>query len=115
MLALVGHLGLIALFLAWFTVLAPPERVPRALPLLALVVPLLIPLRGLLHARRYTHQWVSFYVLIYFTIGVDTWANPPGAGLAWLGMATVALALAQFVGCVMYARYTPSPPRAPDA
>ena len=114
MLALVGHLGLIALFLAWFTVLAPPERVPRALPLLALVVPLLIPLRGLLHARRYTHQWVSFYVLIYFTIGVDTWANPPGAGLAWLGMATVALALAQFVGCVMYARYTPSPPRAPD-
>ena len=114
-LALVGHLGLIALFLAWFTAIAPPERVPRLLPLVALVAPLLIPLRGMLHGRRYTHQWVSFYILIYFLVGVDTWANPPGEGLAWLGVLTVALSLAQFVGCVMYARYTPSPPRPPEA
>ena len=113
-LALVGHLGLIALFLAWFVAIAPPVHVPRALPLIALVAPLLVPLRGMLHARRYTHQWVSFYVMIYFAVGVDTWANPPGEGLAWLGVATVGLSLAQFVGCVMYARYTPSPPREPE-
>lgn len=113
-LTLVGHLGLIALFLAWFTVVAPPVRVPRAFLLILLIGPLLIPLRGLLHARRYTHQWTSFYVLPYFLVGVDTWANPPGTGLAWLGVATVVLALAQFVGCVMYARYTPSPPRPPE-
>ena len=113
-LALVGHIGLMALFLAWFGFVAPPERVPRLLPFVALVGPLLIPLRGMLHGRRYTHQWVSFYVLIYFTVGVDTWANPPGAGLAWLGVATVALSLAHFAGCVMYARYTPSPPREPE-
>lgn len=110
-LALVGHLGLIALFLAWFLAIAPPVNVPRLLPLVVLVVPLLIPLRAMLHGRRYTHQWVSFYVMIYFLVGVDTWANPPGEGLAWLGMATVALSLAQFVGCVMYARFTPSPPK----
>ena len=113
-LALVGHLGLIALLTAWFAVIAPPERVPRLLPMIFLVVPLLIPLRGMLHGRRYTHQWVSFYVMIYFLVGVDTWANPPGEGLAWLGIATVALSLAQFVGCVMYARYTPSPPKPPE-
>ena len=107
-LALVGHLGLIALFLAWFTVVAPPVRVPRLLPLAALLAPLLLSLRGILHGRRYTHQWVSFLVALYFLVGVDVWANPPGEGLAWLGMATVALALAQFVGCVTFARYTSS-------
>ena len=49
-----------------------------------------------------------------FTVAADTWANPPGAGLAGLGVATVAPSLAQFAGCVTYARYTPSPPREPE-
>lgn len=108
-LALVGHLGLILLFVNWLTWIAPPERIPRGFVLLLAVVPLLLPLRGLLHGRRYTHQWTSFLSMLYFAIGVDLWFNP-GEGAVLLGALAVVLSLMQFVGCVMYARYTPSDP-----
>lgn len=104
---LVGYLGLLALILNWFIWISPPERVPRAFPIIALAVPLLFPLRGLLHGRRYTHQWASFLTMVYFAIGVDAWANA-AAGAAWLGMTMVALSLLLFVGTIVYARYTPS-------
>ncbi len=106
-LTLIGHLGLIVLFLNWLTWLSPPQTVPRALVLILVLTPLLLPLRGLLHGRRYTHQWTSFLSMLYFAIAIDLWMNP-AAGAAALGALAVLLSLLQFVGCVMYARYTPS-------
>lgn len=108
-LTLGGYFGLLGLVLAWFVWIAPPERLPRVLPLAALALPLLFPLRGLLHGRRYTHQWTSFLALPYFAIGVDAWFNP-APGRAWLGAAMTLCALALFAGTVIYARYTPSAP-----
>jgi len=105
--ALVGHLGLIALLLSWFTWIAPPQNIPRVIVIALLVFPLLIPLRGILHARRYTHQWVSFLSMFYFMVGVDASFNH-GEGQAWLGYLTVVLSLMLFVGCIFYARFTPS-------
>ena len=102
-----GHLGLLALILNWFIWISPPSTVPRAFPIIALAVPLLFPLRGLLHGRRYTHQWTSFLSMVYFALGIDAWANA-AAGAAWLGALTVLLSLLLFVGTVVYARYTPS-------
>ena len=113
-LTLVGHLGLLALILAWFTWIAPPATMPRAFPIIALAVPLLFPLRGLLHGRRYTHQWASFLSMPYFAVGIDAWFNA-AAGQAWLGALTVLLSLALFVGTVLYARYTPSGGPSPEA
>lgn len=106
-LTLIGHLGLLALILNWFIWISPPSTVPRAFPIIALAVPLLFPLRGLLHGRRYTHQWTSFLSMAYFALGIDAWANA-AAGAAWLGATTVLLSLLLFVGTVVYARYTPS-------
>ena len=106
-LTLVGHLGLIALILAWFGWIAPPATLPRALPIAALAVPLLFPLRGILHGRRYTHQWTSFLAMPYFAIGIDAWFNA-AANSAWLGGTLVLLSLALFAGTVTYARYTAS-------
>ena len=104
---LVGHLGLLALIVNWFTWIAPPAVLPRAFPIIALAVPLLFPLRGILHGRRYTHQWTSFLSMVYFAIGIDAWLNA-AAGTAWLGATMVLLSLALFVGTVAYARYTAS-------
>lgn len=106
-LTLIGHLGLIALLFNWLTWLAPPQQIPRGVVLLLAIVPLLLPLRGLLHGRRYTHQWTSFISMLYFAVGIDLWLNP-AAGTALLGALAVLLSLLQFVGCVMYARYTAS-------
>lgn len=108
-LTLAGYFGLLALIVNWFTWIAPPERVPRALVLAALAIPLLFPLRGIIHARRYTHQWVGFLSMLYFIIGVDVWYNNPSPEKL-LGMLMVLLSMLLMIGSSMYARYTPTPP-----
>jgi len=104
---LVGYFGLLLVILNWFTWIAPPLTMPRAFPIIALAVPLLFPLRGLLHGRRYTHQWVNFLSMLYFMLGVDAWLNA-AAGTAWLGALTVLFSLLLFGGTATYARYTAS-------
>lgn len=106
---LIGYFGLLVLIVNWFTWLAPPERVPRSIVLAALALPLMFPLRGIIHARRYTHQWIGFLSLFYFMVGVDVWYNHQELE-SLLGMIMVILSLALLVGSSMYARYTPTPP-----
>jgi len=108
-LTLIGFFGLLALIVNWFTWIAPPVRVPRSLVLAALAVPLLFPLRGIIHARRYTHQWVGFLSMLYFAIGVDVWYNHRDTEQL-LGMCMVIFSMLLMIGSSMYARYTPTPP-----
>jgi len=106
---LIGYFGLLALIINWFTWLAPPVQVPRSLVLAALAIPLLFPLRGILHAKRYTHQWVGFLSLLYFIIGVDVWYNRIEIE-SLLGALMVLFSLLLLIGSSVYARYTPTPP-----
>ncbi len=108
-LTLIGYFGLLILIVNWFTWIAPPVRVPRALVLGALAIPLLFPLRGIIHARRYTHQWIGFLSMLYFIIGVDVWYNHTAIEQL-LGMSMVVLSLMLMLGSSLYARYTPTPP-----
>lgn len=101
-LTLAGYFGLLALVLNWQTWIAPPARAPIALMLVLLALPLLAPLRGLLHGRVYTHAWTSFLALPYFVLGVD--AIAAGVTPAWLGWAAVATSVTLFAGSVGYAR-----------
>ena len=100
-LALAGHLGLLAWLVVWFSLLAPPAHTPVAI---ALLFPglLLLPLRGLLHGRAYTHAWTSLLSLLYFTHGVVVaWSVTDER--VWAGI-EVALSLALFSGTVLYVR-----------
>lgn len=108
-LTLIGYLGLLLLIVNWFTWLAPTTRVPRSMVLAGLAIPLLFPLRGILHGRRYTHQWVGFLSMLYFIIGVDVWYHHQALE-QFLGMLMVILSLTLMVGSSMYSRYTPTPP-----
>ncbi|MFT5895414.1 MAG: putative membrane protein [bacterium] len=107
-LTLVGYFGLLLLIVNWFTWLAPTTQVPRSLVLAGLSIPLLFPLRGIIHARRYTHQWVGFLSMLYFIIGVDVWYYHQTLE-QFLGMLMVILSLLLMVGSSMYSRYTPTP------
>ena len=108
-LTLIGYFGLLALIINWFTWLAPPVQVPRSLVLAALAIPLLFPLRGIIHSKRYTHQWVGFLSMLYFIIGVDVWYNRIELE-SLLGALMVLFSVVLIVGSSMYARYTPTPP-----
>jgi len=103
-LALACYLSLGALLLAWLTWLSPPPRVLISLSLLVLLLPWTLPLRGLLHGRRYTYAWTTLLILLYFAHGV---AGMVGDGIQrWLGGAEVALSLAYFALAIRYVRLT---------
>ena len=93
--------GLIVLGLMWEMWLAPIR--PGGSLLALKVLPLCIPLAGILKNRMYTYRWVSLMVWIYFTEGVvRAWSDrPPGN---YLGMVEVALCLLLFVACALHVR-----------
>jgi uncharacterized membrane protein len=100
--ALTGLLGLFALILAWNTWLAPPQVLPRALALILLLTPLLLPLRGMLAGRPYTHAWSAFLALPYFVLGVF---HAAGAGPERLyGALMIGLSMAWLGGAGLYPR-----------
>ncbi len=109
--SLVGYFALLFLILNWFTWIAPPEKFPRSMVLMILLLPLLIPLRGLLHGKRRTHQWVIFLSLAYFMGGIDVWFNQNGLR-AYLGAAMTLFSVVLFVGCSGYGKHM-GPPREP--
>lgn len=94
--------ALIALCVAWEAWLAPLRPTGSWLTLKA--APLLVPLFGILYGRRYTYQWGSMFVLLYFAEGVVR-AGDPG-GVALLARIEIALTVAAFFSMVMYARLT---------
>lgn len=97
----VSLIALIALCLAWEAWLAPLR--PGGSALILKVLPLLVPLFGVLRGRRYTYQWSSLLIWLYFTEGVvRAWSdNGLPAQLAW---GEVALSIVFFVSASLYAR-----------
>jgi uncharacterized membrane protein len=101
-LAVGSLLGLIVLGLAWELWLAPLR--PGGSWLVLKVLPLTLPLAGLLKNRMYTYRWVSLLIWLYFTEGVVRATSSKGAEvpLAWL---EVLLCLVLFTACAMHVRW----------
>ena len=104
--ASISLIALILLCLAWESFLAPLK--PNSSLLILKTVPLLIPLFGILKGKRYTYQWTSMFILLYFTEGVvRAWAD---TGLsARLALLEVALTLLFFICAIFYAKLTRNP------
>jgi uncharacterized membrane protein len=100
--SLSSYFGLFGLLVLWFSWLEPAAGLPVSFVLIFLVGPLLFPLRGLLYGRLYTHAWVSFLALFYFTVGVFNLAGTMQQ--PWLAWAAIGLSLLLFLGTVFYVR-----------
>jgi uncharacterized membrane protein len=99
--AAVGSLlALIALGLAWELWLAPTGQRTLAIK----VLPLLLPLVGLLRNRMYTYRWVSLLVWIYFAEGAVRATSDRGAAVP-LAIAEVLLCLLLFSACAVHVRW----------
>lgn len=100
-LAVSSLLGLIVLGLAWELWLAPIR--PGGSWLVLKVLPLCVPVAGLLKNRMYTYRWLSLLVWIYFTEGVvRAWSDPPPG--RWLALVEIALCLLLFAACAFHVR-----------
>jgi uncharacterized membrane protein len=100
-LAVASLMGLIILGLAWELWLSPLR--PGGSWLALKVLPLCLPMVGLLKNRMYTYRWVSLVVWLYFIEGVvRAWGDrAPGNYLALL---EVLLCLCLFAACLLHVR-----------
>ena len=99
-LAVGSLLGLIVLGLAWELWLAPTGSGWLAIK----VLPLFVPLAGLLRNRMYTYRWVSLFVWLYFIEGVVRGASDRGisAALCWVQFG---LCLVLFAACALHVHW----------
>lgn len=94
-------IALIFLLVAWEGWLAPLR--PGGSMLILKVLPLLLPLFGILRGKRYTYQWASMLILIYFAEGaVRAWSDHGASALLAIG--EVVLSVIFFFSAIYYAR-----------
>lgn len=101
--AIISLLFLIALCLAWELWLAPLR--PGGSWLVLKALPLLAPLFGLLHGRRYTHQWASLLIQPYLLEGLLRATSDQGA-MQLLAVVEVVVTLSFLVATICFARAT---------
>ena len=100
-LALGSLLALIALGLAWELWLAPLR--PGGSWWAIKVLPLALPVAGLLKHRMYTYRWLSLLVWLYITEGLVRATSESGLN-AWLALGQVLLCLLLFAACTLHVR-----------
>jgi len=107
--ALSSLCSLMALCILWEWLIAPIR--PGGSWMILKALPLVIPIPGILAdgiKRRYTYQWATLFVWIYFTEGiVRAWSDlaPLSRSMAAI---EVLLCVVFFVAAVIYIRNTPS-------
>ena len=93
--------ALIFLCVAWELFLAPLK--PGGSWLVLKVLPLLAPLMGVLHGKRYTFQWSTLLIWLYAAEGATRAFSDRGLSQA-LGALELVLALAYFGFAVAWLR-----------
>ena len=93
--------GLIVLGVLWEMVLAPIR--PGGSLLALKVLPLILPLAGVMKNRMYTYRWLSLLVWLYFTEGVvRAWSDKPPSN--YLAMVEIVLCLVLFTACALHVK-----------
>ncbi|NIM40645.1 MAG: DUF2069 domain-containing protein [Hydrogenophaga sp.] len=101
-LAAASLVGLIVLGLAWELWLAPLREGGSWWALK--VLPLTLPLAGVLKNRMYTYRWLSLLVWLYFTEGVVRATSGESAMSTTLAAGQTLLCLLLFVACALHVR-----------
>ena len=99
--AAISLFSLIVLGVLWEMVLAPVR--PGGSLLALKVLPLILPLAGVLKNRMYTYRWLSLLVWLYFTEGaVRAWSDKPPSN--YLAMIELVLCLVLFAACSLHVK-----------
>jgi uncharacterized membrane protein len=95
-------IALIILCLVWELAVAPLR--PGGSLLVLKVLPLLLPLRGVLKGNLYTLQWAAMLILLYFMEGVvRAWSDPSPMSAA-MGGIEIVLSLVFYLCAILYLR-----------
>lgn len=97
----ISLVALILLCVTWELFLAPLR--PGGSWLVLKVLPLLLPLPGILRGQRYTYQWASMLILLYFTEGVVRMFSDPGRSRNY-AVLEIVLSVVFFLSAIFFAR-----------
>ena len=103
MVALVALLGLLLLGTLGLALWVVPQQIPRSLPMALYCIPLLLPLRGMLHGRPRSYIWAGFLSFAYFALGIDLAINRI-ADERLFGILTLVLSLILWSASILFIR-----------
>ena len=101
-LALVSHILLLLWVVIWQFFLTTTHGYSTLFISLVYVVPLLLPFKGIMQAKPYTHAWASFVVLFYLMHGCTVAYAVPSERL--YAIIELILCCGMFIGCSAFAR-----------
>ena len=100
--ALCCHVGLLIWITIWQFSLRPEPVYSTVFIFAMYVLPLLLPLPGIIKAKPYTHAWANFIVLFYVLHGITILY---AESHEWVyALIELLLATGMFIGCAVYAR-----------
>ncbi|MCG6389130.1 DUF2069 domain-containing protein [Vibrio fluvialis] len=102
-LALGGNLSLLGWIVLWQLELSPHPHINPVTLTVAWLIPLLLPLPGILAGKPYTHAWANFILMFYFLHAFTILYVDGGERL--LAAVELLLTLAAFMGNILYARH----------
>ncbi|NMH61096.1 DUF2069 domain-containing protein [Alteromonas ponticola] len=101
-LALLSYAGLLILVASWNFVVVEDTPYSGLFIFLVYILPLLLPLKGIIQAKPYTHAWANFIVMFYLLHGFTiSYAEP---ALRVYGIIEIVLSTLMFIGCSFFAR-----------
>jgi uncharacterized membrane protein len=101
-LALTSYGLLVVWLLLWHFMLTQDKATSNLFSFLFWIVPILLPARGLIAGKPYTHAWTNFVVMYYLLHGLTAIYVVDGERL--YALIEILLCAALFVGCSLYAR-----------
>ncbi|WP_064602325.1 DUF2069 domain-containing protein [Photobacterium sp. J15] len=100
--ALTANLSLILWVGLWQSTISPHPHLNNFILAGVWILPMLLPLKGILQGRPYTHAWANFILMLYFLHALTIlWVDD---GERLLAMVELGLASSAFVANILFAR-----------
>ncbi len=101
--ALITNLSLILWVGLWQSTLSPHPHLNNLVVAGMWILPMLLPLKGILEGRPYTHAWANFILMFYFLHALTIlWVD---GGERLLALVELGLASCAFVTNILFARH----------
>lgn len=100
--ALCSHIALLSWIAIWQMTVVKAHSYSILFVFLIYLLPLLLPLYGVIRGKAYTHAWANFVILFYVLHSITVIYAVPAE--RWYGVVELFLASSMFVGCCAFAR-----------
>lgn len=101
-LALISHILLLAWIAIWQFAITKEHSYSVPFVFLVYLLPLILPLHGVIKGKPYTHAWANFFILFYFMHSITVLYAVPAERI--YAAIELVLAIGMFTGCCVFAR-----------